>query len=173
MFRALLRPSSGASQFCTYSLQSPCVVGLVVSSSFGLSLVTVKSLTPLLYPYSAIHVSGTLAPIIRSLPILHIQPPVTVCRWVGCIFQLWSVTSDSKIINTFIVSLFRYTCFGHSCAHHQEPPNSAHTASSHRVSLGWLYLPALVCHYCRSCDSSDRPKVEDTTNPTTHGDWRL
>jgi hypothetical protein len=35
-FRALLRPSSGASQFYTYSLQSPCVVGLVVSSSFGL-----------------------------------------------------------------------------------------------------------------------------------------
>jgi hypothetical protein len=22
-------------------------------------------------------------------------------------------------------------------------------------------------------DSSDRPKPEDTTNPTTHGDWRL
>jgi hypothetical protein len=47
-----------------------------------------------LYSYSALHVLGTLAPIIRSLLILHIQPPVT-------------------------------------------------------VSLGWLYLPALVCHYCR------------------------
>jgi hypothetical protein len=22
-------------------------------------------------------------------------------------------------------------------------------------------------------NSSDRPKLEDTTNPTTHGDWRL
>jgi hypothetical protein len=22
-------------------------------------------------------------------------------------------------------------------------------------------------------DSSDRPKLEDTTNPTIHGDWRL
>jgi hypothetical protein len=22
-------------------------------------------------------------------------------------------------------------------------------------------------------DSSERPKLEDTTNPTTHGDWRL
>jgi hypothetical protein len=22
-------------------------------------------------------------------------------------------------------------------------------------------------------DSSDRPKLEDTTTPTTHGDWRL
>jgi hypothetical protein len=36
---------------------------------------------------------GTLAPIIRSLLILHIQPSVTVFRWVGCIFQLWSVTT--------------------------------------------------------------------------------
>jgi hypothetical protein len=43
--------------------------------------------------YSALHVSGTLAPIIRSLLLLHIQPPVTVCRWVGCIFQLWPVTT--------------------------------------------------------------------------------
>jgi hypothetical protein len=51
-----------------------------------------------------------------------------------------------KIIKTFIVFLFHSTCFGHSCAHHQEPPNCAHTASSHHVSLGWLYLPALVCH---------------------------
>jgi hypothetical protein len=46
----------------------------------------------LLYSYSALHVSGTLALIIRSLLILHIQPPVTVCRWVGCVFQLRSVT---------------------------------------------------------------------------------
>jgi hypothetical protein len=48
----------------------------------------------------------------------------------------------------FIVFLLRSTCFGHSCALHQEPPNSAHTASSHNVSLGWMYLPGLVCHYC-------------------------
>jgi hypothetical protein len=41
----------------------------------------------LLYSYSALHVSGTLAPIIRIFLILHIQPPVTVYRWVGCIFQ--------------------------------------------------------------------------------------
>jgi hypothetical protein len=44
MFRALLRPSSGASQFCTYSLQSPCDVGLVVSSSFVLLLLFVGSI---------------------------------------------------------------------------------------------------------------------------------
>src|SRR5215475_8211845 len=80
---------------------------------------SLKIIKTLLYSYFALHVSGTLAPIIRSLPILHIQPPVTVCRWVGCIFQLWSVTN------------------------------------------------------CRESDSSDRPKLEDTTNPTTHGDWRL
>jgi hypothetical protein len=37
VFQALLRPSSGASQFCTNSLQSLCVVGSVVSSSLGLA----------------------------------------------------------------------------------------------------------------------------------------
>jgi hypothetical protein len=54
---------------------------------------SLKIIKPLLYSYSALHVSGTLAPIIRSLLILHIQPPVTVCCWVGCIFQLLSVTA--------------------------------------------------------------------------------
>src|SRR5215475_13044025 len=57
---------------------------------------SLKIIKTLLYCYSALHVSGTLAPIIRSLLILHIQPPVTVCHWVGCIFQLWSVTTVAK-----------------------------------------------------------------------------
>jgi hypothetical protein len=52
-----------------------------------------KIIRTLLYSYSALHVSGTLAPIIRRLLILHIQLPVTVCRWVGCVFQLRSATS--------------------------------------------------------------------------------
>jgi hypothetical protein len=56
---------------------------------------SLKIIKTLLYSYSALHVSGTLAPIIKSLLILYIQPPVTVCRWVGCIFQLWSVTTVS------------------------------------------------------------------------------
>jgi hypothetical protein len=57
---------------------------------------TLKLIKTLLYSYSALHVSGTLAPIIRRCLILHIQPPVTMCRWVGCIFQLWSVTTIAK-----------------------------------------------------------------------------
>jgi hypothetical protein len=56
---------------------------------------SLKIIKTLLYSYSALHVSGTLAAIIRSLLILHIRPPVTVCR-VGCIFQLWSVTTVAK-----------------------------------------------------------------------------
>jgi hypothetical protein len=44
---------------------------------------SIKIIKILLYSYFALHVSGTFAPIIRSLLILHIQPPVTVCRWVG------------------------------------------------------------------------------------------
>jgi hypothetical protein len=55
---------------------------------------TLKIIKTFLYSYSALHVSGNLAPIIRSLLILHIQPPVTLCRWVGCIFQLWTVTVE-------------------------------------------------------------------------------
>jgi hypothetical protein len=58
--------------------------------------ISFKIIKSLLYSYSVLHVSGTLAPIIRSLPILHIQPLVTVCRWVGCIFQFWSVTTVAK-----------------------------------------------------------------------------
>jgi hypothetical protein len=54
---------------------------------------SLKIIKTLLYSYSVLHVSGTLVPIIRSLLILHMQPPVSVCRWVGCIFQLWSVTT--------------------------------------------------------------------------------
>jgi hypothetical protein len=37
-----------------------------------------KNIKTLLCSYSALYVSGTLAPIIRSLLILHKQPPVTV-----------------------------------------------------------------------------------------------
>jgi hypothetical protein len=48
---------------------------------------SLKIIKTLLYSYSAIHVSGTLAPIIRSILILHIQPPVTVYRWVCCILS--------------------------------------------------------------------------------------
>src|SRR5215470_8123072 len=54
---------------------------------------SLKIIKTLLYSYFTLHVLGTLAPIIRSPLILHLQPPVTVCRWVGCIFQLWSVTT--------------------------------------------------------------------------------
>jgi hypothetical protein len=57
---------------------------------------SIKIIKTLLYSYYAVHALGTLAPIIRSLPILHIQPPFTVCRWVGCIFQLWSVTKADQ-----------------------------------------------------------------------------
>jgi uncharacterized protein with PQ loop repeat len=57
---------------------------------------SLKNIKTLLYSHFALHVSGILASIIRSLLILHIQPPVTVCRWVGCIFQLWCVTTVAK-----------------------------------------------------------------------------
>jgi hypothetical protein len=58
---------------------------------------SLKIITTLLYSYSALHVSGTLAPIIRSLLILHLQPPVIVFRGVGFVFQPWSVTTVAKV----------------------------------------------------------------------------
>jgi hypothetical protein len=77
---------------------------------------SLKNIKTLLYSYSALHVSGTLAPIIRSLLILHIQPPVTVCHWVGCIFQVWSVTTVAiaQPYNGLSVSSFTIHCYlGH------------------------------------------------------------
>jgi hypothetical protein len=71
-----------------------------------------------------------------------------------------------KIIKIFIVFLFCSTCFGHSCAHHQEPPNFAQTASSHLVSLGWLCLPALVCHYCRFRATPPPPLLIGADHPS-------
>jgi hypothetical protein len=59
---------------------------------------SLKIIKTLLYYYYALHVSGTLAPIIRSLLTLHMQPPVTVCRWVGCVFQLWLITTVAKAL---------------------------------------------------------------------------
>jgi hypothetical protein len=64
---------------------------------------SLKIIKTLLYSYSALHVLGTLTPIIRGLLILHIQPPVIVCRWVGCIFQLWSVTTVAFFVHTLLI----------------------------------------------------------------------
>jgi uncharacterized protein YqcC (DUF446 family) len=77
---------------------------------------TLKIIKTLLYSYSALHVSGTLAPIIRSLLILHIQPPDT--RWLEAV-----------------------------CA---------------ELKGSWWWAQECPKHVL----SSDRPKLEDTTNPT-------
>jgi hypothetical protein len=69
---------------------------------------SLKIIKILLYSYSALHVSGTLAPIIRSLPILHKQPPVTVCRWIGCIFQLCSVTTLFTTLKQICFCQYQY-----------------------------------------------------------------
>jgi hypothetical protein len=74
----------------------------------------------------------------------------------GSLFRASAMTTMNKKKTTrctivlkslkLFVFLFRSICFGHSCAHHQKPLNSAYTASSNRVSLRWLCLPALVGH---------------------------
>jgi hypothetical protein len=58
----------------------------------------------------------------------------------------------------FILLLLCSTRFGHHCVHHQELFIAAHAVSGHRVVLGRLFPPA---------------RLEETTDPTSHGDKRL
>jgi hypothetical protein len=90
---------------------------------------SLKIIKTLLYSYSALHVSGNLAPIIRSLLILHIQLPVTVCRWVGCIFQLWSVTTIAIATVVTEQGWNRFECAVGGVRHPQ------HTQTSFYLSL--------------------------------------
>jgi hypothetical protein len=66
-----------------------------------------KSFKTFIVSYFALHVSGTLVPIIRSsLLFLHSQPPVTVCRCVGCVFQLCSFTTVAIACFGYFFPLF-------------------------------------------------------------------
>jgi hypothetical protein len=94
---------------------------------------SLKIIKTLLYSHSALHVSGTLVPIIRSLLILHIQPPVTVCRWVGCIFEFLSVTTVHLVgFYSLLSSLMHRTMNLKSFTHHSVP-----------VSLSTFFNPLL------------------------------
>jgi hypothetical protein len=133
---------------------------------------SLKIIKTLSYFYSSLHVWGILTPIIRSLLILHIQPPVIVCHWVGCIFQLWSVTTVAFVsLWGGITLLYSYYAL-----------HVSGTLAPIIRNLLILHIqpPVTVCRWVVSSapqthesDSSDRPKLEDTTNPTTNGDWRL
>jgi hypothetical protein len=71
---------------------------------------SLKIIKTLLYSYSALHISGTFSRIIRSVLILHIHPPVTVCPWCGCIFQLWSVTCRAEQEYNKVLMILRLLC---------------------------------------------------------------
>jgi hypothetical protein len=47
----------------------------------------------------------------------------------------------------FYFALCCSTCFGHHCVHHQGLLIAAHAVSGHRVVLGRLVPPALLCYY--------------------------
>jgi hypothetical protein len=69
---------------------------------------SLKIIKTLLYSYSALYVSGTLAPIIRSLLILHIQPPVTV--WLcSPIYFINSYNDQQK--HYYFTNYHTPTCF--------------------------------------------------------------
>jgi hypothetical protein len=155
---------------------------------------SLKIIKTLLY-YSALHVSGTLAPIIRSFLILHIQPPVTYqLKHIFCFQIMWMYVTiynlysflikicymyknnKTRIIN--VIPLLVFLCcfiFVSSCVvdgycylslvfifvfvfyciivfqirvlYFVSCSNDSFF--TYRVSLGWLYLPALVCQYCQ------------------------
>jgi hypothetical protein len=91
----------------------------------------------------------------------------------NCIY--WIKTNQIHIsfkIIKFYFTLCCSTCFGHRCVHHQEPLIAAHEVSGHRVVLGRLFPPALFCCYS-SYRSNNRTRLQETTDPTPHGDQRL
>jgi hypothetical protein len=77
---------------------------------------------------------------------------------------------------------------GDTSTHHQERIKCIYSSwyLSHRycyLPLSWKSWDWFECAVggvrgytapqTHESDSSDRPMLEDTTNPTTHGDWRL
>jgi hypothetical protein len=76
----------------------------------------------------------------------------------------------------YIVYLYLETALhvsGGTSTHHQE---RIQLYREHVVFVTPLLLSAAIVEELEPasvCDSSDRPKLEDTTNPTTHGGWSL
>jgi hypothetical protein len=48
-----------------------------------------------------------------------------------------------------------------------------HIINAFFIGASSIWIPRQLLYNCTLRDSSDTPKLEDTTNPTTHGDWRL
>jgi hypothetical protein len=75
---------------------------------------------------------------------------------VPCIFK-YSIKQPTRCTtNLIFIALsrrHRSTCFGHCCAHHQEPPPTAFAASGYRMIAGLDVLQAVVgllfTVYCR------------------------
>jgi hypothetical protein len=55
-------------------------------------------------------------------------------------------TINLKVFKIYL-PLYCSTCFGHYCAHHQEPLLTAHAASGHRVLSGWMLPPVLFGYH--------------------------
>jgi hypothetical protein len=66
---------------------------------------------------------------------------------VPCIFK-YSIKQQTRCtINLLFIALsrrHRSTCFGHCCAHHQDPPPTAFAATVYRMIAGLNVLQAVV-----------------------------
>jgi hypothetical protein len=89
------------------------------------------------------HVSSGTSLIIRSSK-LYLQHLGFV---VPCIFK-YSIKHPTRCtINLIFIALSRRrrsTCFGHHCAYHQEPPQTAFAAPGFRMIAGVDVFPAVV-----------------------------
>jgi hypothetical protein len=89
---------------------------------------------------------------------------------VPCIFK-YSIKRPTRCtINLIFIALsrrHRSTCFGHCCAHHQEPPPSTFAASCYRMIAGLDVFQAVVGLLV------NRPQCETRPTRKSHGNQRL
>jgi hypothetical protein len=82
--------------------------------------------------------------------------------------QIFNLTRCT--INLIFIALshrYRSTCFGHYCAHDQEPPPTAFAAAGYRVIAGVNMFPAVVGLLV------NRPQLETRPHRQSHGNQRL
>jgi hypothetical protein len=77
--------------------------------------------------------------IIQNNGVGKLHPQMNLGFVVPCIFK-YSIKHPTRCtVNLIFIALshrHRSTCFGHCCAHHQEPPPTAFAASGYRMIAG-------------------------------------
>jgi hypothetical protein len=95
---------------------------------------------------------------------------------VPCIFR-YSIKHPTRCtINLIFIALsrrHRSTCFGHYCAHHQEPPPTAFAASGYRMIAGLDVFQAVVGFHQQTDHSLKHVQPgSHTVTRSCKGSWR-